>query len=97
MAAEGREILVARAAGSYYAVDNKCPHFGGDLAAGKLEGTVITCPRHGSQFDLKDGKNRRWLKGSGLLSAIGKVVKSPRDIASYKVEITGEDIYVEFP
>jgi len=27
--------------GKYYAVDNKCPHFGADLSKGKLEGTAI--------------------------------------------------------
>jgi len=35
---QGTEILIARVEGKYYAAQNKCPHFGGDLSKGKLEG-----------------------------------------------------------
>ncbi len=34
----GREVLIARAGNKYYAADNRCPHMGGDLSQGKLEG-----------------------------------------------------------
>ena len=89
------EILIAKSQGSYYAVQNKCPHFGGDLSQGKLEGLVITCPRHGSQFSLEDGNVIRWLKGAGLMSAFGKVVKHPQKLETYKVMIDGQDIILE--
>ena len=69
--AQGREILLARVGDNYYAADNRCPHMGGKLSRGKLEGTIVTCPRHGSQFDLSDGRVVRWLKGSGLVSVPG--------------------------
>ncbi len=92
---QGHEILLARVGGNYYAIDNRCPHMGGDLSAGKLEGTVITCPRHGSQFELSDGKNLRWMKGSGVAAAIGKVIKSPRPVKTYKVKVEGDTISVE--
>jgi len=59
--AEGREILLARVGDKYYAVDNRCPHMKGDLSQGKLEGTVVTCPVHGSQFDISNGQVVRWL------------------------------------
>jgi 3-phenylpropionate/trans-cinnamate dioxygenase ferredoxin component len=49
---EGKELLVARLGNSYYCVDNRCPHMVGDLSKGTLDGTVITCPRHHSQFDI---------------------------------------------
>lgn len=93
--ADGREILVARVGDKYYAVGNRCPHMGGRLSQGQLEGTVVTCPRHGSQFDLEDGRVRRWLKESGLLSAVGKALKSPRPLATYKVEVTDNRITVK--
>jgi nitrite reductase/ring-hydroxylating ferredoxin subunit len=48
---------------------------------------VVTCPRHGSQFDLKDGSVIRWLKGSGVISALGKAIKSPRSIKTYPIKI----------
>ena len=92
---EDTEILVARIEGRYYAAQNKCPHFGGDLSKGKLEGSIVTCPRHGSQFNVADGSVVRWLKGTGLISSIGKILKSPRKLINYNTKIEGEDILVE--
>ena len=91
----GREILLARSGSSYYAADNRCPHMGGKLSKGKLEGTVVTCPLHGSQFDLRDGQVVRWLKGSGLLSKVGKILKSPRQLTTYKVIVEDDKILIE--
>jgi len=91
----GQEILLARVGDKYYAVDNRCPHMGGKLSQGKLEGTVVTCPRHGSRFDLKDGQVIRWLKGSGLVSVVGKVLKSPRPLTTYNVKVEDDKILVE--
>ena len=92
---QGREILLARVGDSYYAADNRCPHMGGKLSQGKIEDTVVTCPVHGSQFDLKNGEVVRWLKGSGLLSKIGKALKSPQSLTTYNVKVTGDRILVE--
>ena len=92
---QGTEILIARVEGIYYAAQNKCPHFGGDLSKGKLEGTTVTCPRHGSQFNLTDGSVVRWLKGTGLISIIGKPLKSPKKLITYNTKIDGQDIMVE--
>ena len=38
------EILLARASGKYYAADGRCPHLGGRLWLGTLDGTIVTCP-----------------------------------------------------
>jgi 3-phenylpropionate/trans-cinnamate dioxygenase ferredoxin subunit len=92
---QGQEIMLARAGDKYYATQNRCAHMGGDLSAGTLEGTVIQCPRHGSQFDITDGHNIRWMRGTGLAAAIGKVAKSPRGIQTYKVKIQGDAILIE--
>jgi 3-phenylpropionate/trans-cinnamate dioxygenase ferredoxin component len=89
------EILILNSQGKYYAIQNRCPHMGGDLSQGKIEGLVITCPRHGSQFSLEDGSVVRWLKGTGLLSTIGKAVKHPQNLAAYKVLIDGQNIILE--
>ena len=90
-----REILIARVGGKYYAADNRCPHMGGKLFQGRIEGTVVTCPRHGSQFDLRDGRVVRWLKGSGLMSKIGKALKPPRSLSTYNVDVQGDKILIE--
>ena len=92
---EDKEVLIAKVEGKYYAAQNKCPHFGGDLSKGKLEGTIVTCPRHGSQFNLTDGSVVRWLKGTGLISSIGKTLKSPQKLSTYQIKVDGQDIMVE--
>jgi nitrite reductase/ring-hydroxylating ferredoxin subunit len=35
--------MISRVGGKYYVVENRCPHAGGDLSAGKLEANVVTC------------------------------------------------------
>jgi nitrite reductase/ring-hydroxylating ferredoxin subunit len=92
---QDKEILLARVKDKYYAVSNRCPHFGGNLSGGGLEGTVVTCPLHGSQFDLADGHVVRWLRGSGVLSAVGKALKGPKPLDTYKVKVEGNKILVE--
>jgi len=92
--AHGREILLARVGGSYYAVDNRCPHMGGKLSHGKLEGTTVTCPLHGSQFDLTSGQVVRWLSG-GLASKVSKVVKPSKPLNVYKVKVEDSRILIE--
>ena len=46
------ELLVANVAGKYYIADGRCPHMGGHLPDGALEGSILSCPRHHSQFVL---------------------------------------------
>ena len=92
---KGHEILLAKVGDKYYAAANRCPHMGGKLSQGKLEGTVVTCPLHGSQFDLSDGRVVRWLKGSGIISAVGRALKSPRQLTTYNVNIEDGRILVE--
>jgi nitrite reductase/ring-hydroxylating ferredoxin subunit len=89
------EILLARVGDKYYAADNRCPHMKGRLSQGKLEGAVVTCPLHGSQFDLSNGEVVRWLKGTGLLSKVGKTLKSPKPLTTYKVQIEDDRAMIE--
>jgi len=91
----GKEILLTRVEDSYYAVSNRCPHMGGKLSEGKLEGVVITCPRHGSQFDLRDGRVIRWTGFTGLMAKVSRVIKSPRPVATYKVKVEGDGVLIE--
>jgi 3-phenylpropionate/trans-cinnamate dioxygenase ferredoxin subunit len=92
--AEGREILLARVGDKYYATDNRCPHMKGDLSQGKLDGTVVTCPLHGSQFDISTGQVVRWLKG-GLMSKLGSALKSSKALTVYNVKVEGNSVMVE--
>jgi nitrite reductase/ring-hydroxylating ferredoxin subunit len=45
--------------GRLHAVADVCPHAGAVLSDGELEGPVLTCPAHGSQFDVCTGDRRR--------------------------------------
>jgi 3-phenylpropionate/trans-cinnamate dioxygenase ferredoxin subunit len=42
--------------GTWRALEDVCTHDGGELSSGPFEGNVITCPRHGGQFDVETGK-----------------------------------------
>ena len=52
----GKQICVANIDGKFYAIDNLCTHASGDLSKGKLEGKIVTCPNHGSKFNVTTGK-----------------------------------------
>jgi len=93
--AEGQEILLARVGDKYYATANRCSHMNGDLSQGKLEGTVVTCPRHGSQFDISNGRVVRWLKG-GLMSKLAGALKTSRALRVYNVKVEDGRVLVEF-
>ena len=79
---DGREIAVFLVAGTVYAVENLCPHQHIPvLDEGELEGTVLTCPMHGWQFDLTDGRN----------------VNASSRLTRYDVRIEGGDVLIAFP
>lgn len=52
---DGREYALFNVEGTYYCVDNECPHAGGPLAQGSVDGTAVMCPWHCWCFDLKTG------------------------------------------
>jgi 3-phenylpropionate/trans-cinnamate dioxygenase ferredoxin component len=54
---QGKEVLLANIDGVISAVDSICPHLGGDLSLGTLEGPVLTCPRHKAKFDVTTGRS----------------------------------------
>ena len=51
-----REIALFNVAGRYYAIENSCPHQGGPLAEGFIEGPIVTCPWHAWCFDVRTGE-----------------------------------------
>jgi nitrite reductase/ring-hydroxylating ferredoxin subunit len=53
---EGREIGVFHRDGSWFAIDNHCPHKGASLAAGQCGETMVSCPWHHWKFDLRTGE-----------------------------------------
>jgi nitrite reductase/ring-hydroxylating ferredoxin subunit len=43
--------------GSIFALDNACPHRGGPLGQGELDGCVVACPWHAWRWDVRTGAN----------------------------------------
>src|SRR5262245_44009209 len=78
---DGRRIAVFNVGGTYYAIDDTCPHNGGPLSEGEVAETKVTCPWHAAEFDLKSGE----------------VLSPPafEGVKSYKVVVEGNDIKVE--
>lgn len=56
VAADGREIAVFRVGDRVYAFDNTCPHQGGPLSEGMIDGTQVICPWHAWVFDMASGQ-----------------------------------------
>ncbi len=54
--ADGVPVVVLRDGDTLYAASATCPHVGGPLDEGARDGTCVTCPWHGSKFDLRDGR-----------------------------------------
>jgi 3-phenylpropionate/trans-cinnamate dioxygenase ferredoxin subunit len=83
----GNKILVVNYNGNYYAIGGKCTHMGGDLSKGKLDGKIVTCPRHGSKFDITTGVSISGPK-------IGFLKLKTGNETSYEVKIEGDTIKV---
>src|SRR5215831_15497938 len=77
----GTKVNVTSAPGHLYAFDDTCTHRGCSLAKGKLDGTTVTCPCHGSEFDVTSGA----------------VLRGPaqRPVRSRLVQVEGQDLLVE--
>jgi nitrite reductase/ring-hydroxylating ferredoxin subunit len=52
-------IALFKIEGRCYAISNACPHRGGPLAEGDVEGHVVHCPWHGWSWDVRTGTNVR--------------------------------------
>ena len=50
------EILVVNSNHEIHCLDARCTHAGAPLAEGTLNGWVLTCPWHGSQFNVLTGR-----------------------------------------
>ena len=82
-----KNILIVNFEGIYYAINGRCTHMGEDLSKGKLEGKVVICPRHGSQFDVTTGTCISGPK-------IGFIKLKAKDEAFYEVKIEDRIIKV---
>lgn len=75
-AAQIGDAAVFNVGGNFCATQAKCTHRGGALSPGKLDGSTVTCPLHGSQFNV----------------CSGEVVRGPAvdPLTTYRVVVEGE-------
>ena len=76
----GEAVAVFKTPSGFRACQNTCPHAGGSLGEGAVEGDVVTCPLHGWQFDLRNGT---------CVSEVGN------DIKIYGTEIKEGKVYLK--
>jgi 3-phenylpropionate/trans-cinnamate dioxygenase ferredoxin subunit len=84
---DDKVLLLTNIQDAYYAIDNKCPHMGGSLFEGNLEGNNISCPKHGSLFDVRTGK----IVKNGKIAFINLKID---DTKAYPVKIEGNDVLI---
>jgi len=52
----GRRLAVGRTARGFFALDDRCPHAGGSLGEGLVDGESLVCPIHGYAYDTATGE-----------------------------------------
>ncbi|GAC1468055.1 MAG: non-heme iron oxygenase ferredoxin subunit [Isosphaeraceae bacterium] len=78
-AIEGRMIALFLVDGTYFALDDACPHQGFSLFDGAVLDSTVTCLWHGWRFNLADG---RWMDNPGVR------------VGTYPVRVVGDAIQV---
>ena len=78
---DGKSVAIANVDGKFFCINSRCTHRQGPLGEGELNGSVVTCPWHGAQFDITNGK------------VLGPPATQP--VSCFKVKIEGEHILVD--
>ena len=75
----GHPVALFRVDDSFYAVSNVCLHRGGPIGEGTVDGTVVTCPMHGWEYDLRTGAN---------------IANPVAHLRTYSVRVEGDDVVI---
>jgi 3-phenylpropionate/trans-cinnamate dioxygenase ferredoxin subunit len=78
---EGKKIALFNLGGTFYAIDDECPHEGGPLSEGDIEGESVVCPWHASVFNIKTGEVEAPPAVTG--------------VAAYEVRLQGSDVEIK--
>jgi 3-phenylpropionate/trans-cinnamate dioxygenase ferredoxin component len=78
---KGNRIAIFCANDNYYAIEALCRHQDGSLAPGRVDGEVVECPLHSWHYNIRTGELLDYLQDVKL--------------NTYKVEVKGEDIYID--
>jgi len=75
---DGKDVALFNVDGFFHAIDNECPHRGGPLGEGDLEGCIVTCPWHAWQYDISTGES----------------ITDDLKVARYETKVEGGDVLV---
>jgi nitrite reductase (NADH) small subunit len=78
----GDAYAVCNVAGEFRAFEGTCPHAGGPLGEGSIDGDNLVCPWHAWEYDCRTGVNT--------------YDESVR-LASFPVKIEGDDVLIDVP
>jgi nitrite reductase (NADH) small subunit len=78
---DGTTYALGNLDGQPFCLDGTCPHAGGPLGQGTINGNLLTCPWHGWEFDCRTGFND---------------FDEDMQVKTYPVVIEGEEILVDF-
>jgi nitrite reductase/ring-hydroxylating ferredoxin subunit len=76
----GQSIALFNVNGTFHALSGRCPHRGGPLGQGFLDGPQVSCPWHNYTFDVTTGEN---------------VVTADLKVARYDVKVEDGLVYVK--
>jgi nitrite reductase (NADH) small subunit len=79
---EGRPVALHNVDGTFYATGNTCPHRGGPLGQGMLDGPTLMCPWHAWTWDVRTGEN---------------TANPTLRIPTYEVRVEAGDVLVRVP
>ncbi len=81
---DGEELVIANVGGEFFAFSNTCPHEGGPLSEGELDGDLVACPWHFTIFNVRSGEAEE-----------DGVTDEP--VPTYEVRTDGDDIQIRKP
>ena len=81
IAVNGKTVALFNINGTFYALDNECPHRSGPLAEGEVTGTQVICPWHGASFDITSG------------ACLGPPART--GVKSYPVQVSGQEVHID--
>lgn len=76
----GQPVALFNVGGSFHALVNRCPHRGGPLGQGFLDGAEVSCPWHNWTFNVTTGEN---------------VVSAEMKVERHEVKVEDGHVYVE--
>ncbi len=91
----GGSVALCNVGGTFYAIQDRCPHRMASLSDGRLDGATIVCPKHRGQFDLQTGDPLVWVAEPPLLHFLAKLIPKRRRRAKvYPTRRDGADVVI---